>query len=198
MKLVIFDMDGVLIDSEDYHFEALNSALGEYRVSREFHDTKCKGLSTKGKLKVIGVPEHSHKEIWSKKQNETYRVLSDYVKTDRDLMHIMSQLKAKGYQIAVASNSIRNTVKIIIERLGIMKYVDLFVSNQDVMRAKPFPEMYWKCMTLLNALPRNTVIIEDSELGRQGARDSGAHLLEVESRKDVNQSLITDITSVLQ
>ena len=94
-------------------------------------------------------------------------------------------------KFVVASNSIRNTVKIIIERLGIMKYVDLFVSNQDVMRTKPFPEMYWKCMTLLNALPKDTVIIEDSELGRQGARDSGAHLLGVESRKDVNQSLVT-------
>ena len=78
------------------------------------------------------------------------------------------------------------------------KYVDLFVSNQDVMRAKPFPEMYWKCMTLLNALPRNTVIIEDSEVGIQGARDSGAHFLEVESRKDVNQSLVLDVISVLQ
>ena len=197
MKLVIFDMDGVLIDSDNYHFNALNSALGDYKVSREFHDVKCKGLSTKDKLKVIGVPEQLHKEVWDKKQKETYRILSDYVRIDKDLMYIMSQLKSQGYQIAVASNSTRNTVKIIIERLGVMKYVDLFVSNQDVMRTKPFPEMYWRCMTLLNALPKNTVIIEDSELGRQGARDSGAHLLEVESRKDVNQSLVTKILSLL-
>ena len=197
MKLVIFDMDGVLIDSDDYHFNALNSALGDYKVSREFHDIKCKGLSTKDKLKVIGVPESLHKEVWNKKQKETFRILSNYVRVDKDLMYIMSQLKNEGYEIAVASNSARNTVKIIIERLGIMKYVDLFVSNQDVMRTKPFPEMYWKCMTLLDALPKNTVIIEDSELGCQGARDSGAHLLEVESRKDVNQSLVTKIISVL-
>ena len=67
-----------------------------------------------------------------------------------------------------------------------MDEVDYFVSNEDVTRAKPYPEMYWKCMTALNVLPKSTIIVEDSHIGRQGALDSGAHLLAVENAKEVN------------
>ena len=62
-----------------------------------------------------------------------------------------------------------------------MEYVDYYVSNEDVKRTKPFPEMYWSCMTALHALPKNTIIIEDSHIGRQGALDSGANLLPMEN-----------------
>jgi hypothetical protein len=66
-----------------------------------------------------------------------------------------------------------------------MEYVDYYISNQDVFNPKPFPEMYWKCMTTLHALPRDTLIIEDSHIGRQGALDSGAVLLAVENTHNV-------------
>jgi len=97
--------------------------------------------------------------------------------------------------IAVASNSIRETVKLSLLRIGIMEYVDYYVSNQDVTNSKPFPEMYWKCMIALHALPKDTLIIEDSHIGRQGALNSGAMLLAVENSHDV---LWEDIEKKLQ
>jgi len=95
-------------------------------------------------------------------------------------------LKMKGWKIAVASNSIRETVRIALDTIGILGEIDFIVSNQDVRFAKPFPEMYWRCMIGLNALPKNTIIIEDSHIGRQGAIDSGAILYPVENADDLN------------
>ena len=112
-------------------------------------------------------------------------------------MNYFQQLKDEGYSIAVASNSIRNTVKIILLRLGVLEFVDIYISNEDVYRNKPFPEMYWKCMIRLGALPKDTVIVEDSHIGRQGAIDSKCHLVPVDDRKDFNQQKVDKIKSLL-
>ena len=201
-KLVIFDLDGVLIDSKDYHYEALNKALGsEYAISREDHVTTYDGLPTKAKLELLtkrkGLPVDQYDNIWRNKQEETLKIFSEYVAKDYELMGYFQQLIDIGYKIAVASNSIRNTVKIILLRLGILEFVDFYVSNEDVVRNKPFPAMYWKCMTTLGAIPNDTVIIEDSHIGRQGALDSKAHLIPVENRKDLNQNKIDRIKKIL-
>jgi dTDP-glucose pyrophosphorylase len=101
------------------------------------------------------------------------------------LIDICVKLKASGYKIAVASNSIRESIKISLISIGIIEYVDYYVSNEDVQRSKPYPEMYWKCMIALNAIPSNTIILEDSHIGRQAALSSGANLLPIENAQDV-------------
>ena len=194
-KLVIFDLDGVLIDSKDYHYEALNQALGkEYAISREEHVTQYDGLPTTAKLKLLtenkGLPTDRYDQIWKDKQANTLKIFSECVAKDYELMGYFQQLVDAGYKIAVASNSIRNTVKIILLRLGLLEFVDVYISNEDVVRNKPFPSMYWKCMMTLGALPDDTVILEDSHIGRQGALDSKCHLVPIEDRKDLNLSLI--------
>jgi dTDP-glucose pyrophosphorylase len=128
---------------------------------------------------------------------ETFKVFDEQVRKDYELMGYFQQLKDEGYNIAVASNSIRNTVKIILLRLGVLEFVDIYISNEDVYRNKPFPEMYWKCMIRLGALPKDTVIVEDSHIGRQGAIDSKCHLVAVDDRKDFNQQKVDKIKSLL-
>ena len=201
-KLVIFDLDGVLIDSKDYHYEALNQALGkEYSISREDHVSIYDGLPTKTKLELLtknkGLPIELYDQIWKNKQEATLKIFNNSVLKDYEMMGYFQQLVDCGYKIAVASNSIRNTVKILLLRLGLLEFVDMYVSNEDVVRNKPFPEMYWKCMTAFGALPSDTVIIEDSHIGRQGALDSKAHLIPVENRKDLNQEKINRIKKIL-
>ena len=198
-KLVIFDLDGVLLDSRELHFESLNRALvGLFLepISREDHLSTYDGLPTTRKLRMLterkGVPADLHDAIWKEKQAQTATLFSE-IKVDHELVLIMEKLKRAGVMIACASNSVRSTVKLALLRLGLMEYVDYYVSNEDVQRAKPYPEMYWKAMTALGVLPRNTVIIEDSHIGRQGAMDSGAHLVAVENRGDVSISIIDRI-----
>ena len=202
-KLVIFDLDGVLIDSKDYHYDALNEALGEeYAISREEHVSTYDGLPTTAKLELLsknkGLPADRYEEIWKAKQENTLHIFKTKVDKDYELMGYFQQLSDEGYKIAVASNSIRNTVKIILLRLGLLEFVDIYVSNEDVVRNKPFPSMYWKCMMALGALPDDTVILEDSHIGRQGALDSKCHLVPIENRSDLNQAKVDRIKRILQ
>jgi HAD superfamily hydrolase (TIGR01509 family) len=199
-NLVIFDLDGVLIDSRDMHYEALNRALervsSDYVINREEHLSLYDGLPTSRKLSMLtekkGLPVEKHQQIWEDKQKATLEIFSD-LEHDYELMHYFQQLKQKDYQVAVASNSIRNTVKLVLLKLGILEFIDYYVSNEDVIKNKPFPEMYWKCMTACNALPKDTIIFEDSHIGRQGALDSGATLIAIENRHDLNQEKINKV-----
>jgi HAD superfamily hydrolase (TIGR01509 family) len=199
-KLVIFDLDGVLIDSRDMHYEALNVALRnvghEYVIDIQEHLSLYDGLPTSRKLSMLtekkNLPVDKHQQIWEDKQKATFEIFSE-LEHDYELMHYFQQLKQRGYQVAVASNSIRNTVKLVLLKLGILEFIDYYVSNEDVTRNKPFPEMYWKCMTACNSLPKDTIIFEDSHIGRQGAMDSGATLIAIENRHDLNQDKINRV-----
>ncbi len=120
-NLVIFDLDGVLIDSREMHYEALNSALSavgeQYVINKEEHLSVYDGLPTSRKLAMLterkGLPVELHNTIWENKQKATLEIFS-HLEHDYELMHYFQQLKNKGYQIAVASNSIRNTVKLVL------------------------------------------------------------------------------------
>lgn len=203
-NLVIFDLDGVLIDSRDMHYEALNRALvnidSKYIINKEEHLSLYDGLPTSKKLAMLterkGLPVDKHQQIWEDKQSATLDIFSK-LENDYELMHYFQQLKSHGYNIAVASNSIRNTVKTVLLRLGLLEFIDYYVSNEDVNRNKPFPEMYWKCMIACNAIPKNTVIFEDSHIGRQGALDSGSTLIAIENRHDLNQEKINKVFKIL-
>ena len=198
-KLIIFDLDGVLIDSRNLHYYALNEALSyvgdNYKISVEEHLSVYDGLNTTKKLKLLtqtkGLEPKHYDVIWENKQNATFKYLKD-LKQEFLLQKIFKCIKDKDYKIAIASNSIRETVKLSLLSIGVLEFVDYYVSNEDVTRTKPYPEMYWKCMIAMNALPKNTIIIEDSHIGRQGAIDSGAHLLAVDDSNEVNSEHILD------
>ena len=191
-KLIIFDLDGVLIESRELHYHSLNNALRsidpKYVIQRDEHLSIYDGLNTTRKLKLLSetklLPAEYHDMVWQRKQLATFDLIKKFTVDDK-LVDIFSKLKSAGYLIAVASNSIRETVKLSLLKIGVMEYVDCYVSNQDVVHPKPYPEMYWKCMTTLKALPRDTLIVEDSHIGRQGALDSGAVLLAVEDSHNV-------------
>ncbi len=198
-KLIIFDLDGVLINSRELHYNALNDAIEQvcgvtYTIGWNEHLSKYDGLPTKKKLEMLtrekGLTANLYDLIYDAKQESTRRLILLMPQSEK-LISIMSDASLVwGYKIAVASNSIRDTVKIAIHALGLTPFVDYYVSNEDVQRAKPYPEMYWKCMMAVNAIPATTVIVEDSHIGREGAIASGAQLLAVENPDDVQYPLI--------
>ena len=204
-KLIIFDLDGVLIDSRELHYDALNAALAmvnqNYVITREEHLSKYDGLNTTKKLELLSAEKGLSREyfdlVWNNKQRATLGLISEFPK-NQFLIDTFKLLKMRDIKIAVASNSIRETVKLALLSIGVLKYVDYFVSNEDVKRTKPFPEMYWKCMTALNALPQNTVIIEDSHIGREGALNSGAHLVAVKDTTDLTIDKIDEAVDILE
>jgi HAD superfamily hydrolase (TIGR01509 family) len=203
-KLIIFDLDGVLIESRELHFHALNCALEkvgeEYTISLEEHLSLYDGLNTTKKLEMLSERKNLDRkhfnQIWQDKQTATFELIKEFPYNGH-LVGIFSNLKKQGFKVAVASNSIRETIKLALLSIGVMEYVDYYVSNEDVKRTKPFPEMYWQCMTALNALPKNTVIIEDSHIGRQGALDSGAHLVPVKDSNDLTEEKVQEAIDIL-
>jgi HAD superfamily hydrolase (TIGR01509 family) len=203
-KLVIFDLDGVLIESRELHYEALNDALRkvgtEYVITREEHLSLYDGLNTTKKLEMLsekkGLDRKYFNQIWQDKQVATFNLIRQFPKNNK-LRQMFAKLSSNGIKIAIASNSIRETVKLALLSVGVMEYVDYYVSNEDVKRTKPYPEMYWQCMTALDVLPKNTVIIEDSHIGRQGALDSGAHLVPVKDSYDLTMEKIDEAIDTL-
>ena len=98
----------------------------------------------------------------------------------------MEEIVSEGYKIAVCSNSIRKTVLTVLSKLGIMEYMDLIISNEDVKNSKPHPEMYWKAMSMMGVLPEETLIVEDSPYGLLAASRAKAHILRVKDSNEVN------------
>jgi HAD superfamily hydrolase (TIGR01509 family) len=192
-KLVIFDLDGVLIDSRELHYEALNQALAKvdskYIISREEHLSIFDGLNTTKKLNLLsqlkGLPSKHYDDIWKDKQKSTLDLIANAPKNN-SIEIIVGELKKRGWKIAVASNSIRETVRVALDALKILGEVDYYVSNEDVFNPKPFPEMYWKCMSTLKCLPKNTIIVEDSHIGREGALNSGGQLYPVKDAYELD------------
>lgn len=199
IKLIIFDLDGVLCDTRDWHYFALNAALTDidpkYVISKEEHLSTYDGLPTTKKLKLLtqykGLPEDMYETVWKMKQDKTIDVIEEHLPENKIAQDIMKHLSKEGYKIAVASNSIRSTVRVALDKMGLMRYVDYYYSNQDVRNPKPNTEMYMKAMIDCEVDAKETVIIEDSHIGRQAVLHSGAHLLAIRVPEDLTLKSIT-------
>jgi HAD superfamily hydrolase (TIGR01509 family) len=194
IKLIVFDLDGVLVEAKLIHFEALNEALGsEYAIDWNDHLGKYDGLKTNQKLEMLtrekNLPIESYAEVWRKKQELTLLKLNDLQKSPQ-LIDCMSKLVEDGYKLAVCSNSIRRTVLTVLSKLDIIQYFDLILSNEDVMTSKPHPEIYWKVMSKMRVLPEETLIVEDSPYGLLAASRSRASVFRVASPKEISYSSI--------
>jgi beta-phosphoglucomutase-like phosphatase (HAD superfamily)/dTDP-glucose pyrophosphorylase len=199
-ELVIFDLDGVLIDSKELHFEALNEALREidskFEISHSNHSTKYDGLSTRRKLEMLhsekGFPLEHFEKVWKLKQDITLRMLGE-IKRDEELISFMVFLQNQGIKLAVASNAVRNTIDLVLRNLGIIDFFSLILSNENVKSSKPHPEIYWKTMMHFEVVPDATVIFEDSYVGRLAALRSGARLIPIENRRDLTWQRIRQV-----
>ena len=197
IKLIIFDLDGVLVDARELHYEALNDALekvdSKYVISRKEHLSTYDGLGTQKKLKMLtitkGLPEDSHQLVWRLKQDMTLKIIDSFT-IDERIQGILKQLKAEGYTVACATNSIRETAKLQLIRKGFFEYIDYLYTQSDVNNTKPSAEVYLRCMISARCNPDETVIIEDSHIGRKAALSSGSFLCPVINSLDVDYDKI--------
>jgi len=192
IKAVIFDMDGVLIEAKEWHYDALNKALSlfGYHISRHEHLTAYDGLPTSRKLDMLSVerdlPVALHAFINEMKQVYTMEIVYAQCKPTFVHQYALSTLKRQGYKLAVASNSIRNTVQVMMDKANLDQYLDLQLSNEDVLQPKPAPDIYLKAIRDLGLRPDECLIVEDNENGIRAAKASGAHVLVVSETSDVN------------
>lgn len=191
-KAIIFDLDGVLIDSKDIHFNALNLALDEFGsdliITRDEQDNIFEGLTTKAKLNILtkikDLPESLHEDIWRLKQ-EYSATLFTSVSQDKELINLFKFIRSNNIKIGVASNSIRKTLDGCLKSLGLIELINYSLSNEDVSLPKPSPEIYNKVINYFETNADNTVIFEDSPVGLAAAYASGASVEQVRNRSDI-------------
>lgn len=191
IKAVIFDMDGVLIEARDWHYEALNRALRLFglEISRYDHLTTFDGLPTRRKLQILSaegdLPTDLHDFINDLKQRYTMAIVHAQCKPRFIHEFALSRLKTNGYRLVVCSNSIRDTIEVMMRKAALIDHLEFIISNQDVTHAKPNPEMYDLAIARMGIPPTACLIVEDNENGIRAARASGAHVMEVEDVDEV-------------
>ncbi len=198
IKAVVFDLDGVLVDAKDWHYDALNRALNHfgYKISRFDHLITYDGLPTRKKLEMLslerGLPRELHNFLNELKQVYTLELIYAKCKPVFAHQYALSKLKAEGFKIGVASNSIRKSVDTMMHLTNLDIYFDVMLSNQDVKRAKPDPEMYCKAIQVLGVEPDECLVVEDNDNGVRSATGAGANVLVVETVNEVTYGRIRE------
>lgn len=200
IELIIFDMDGVLIDACDWHRIAFNNALKKiynYEISLEDHYKIYNGLPTKVKLKKLFesgiIDQNKFEEIENLKQQETIKIIKENAKLDTSKVELMKYLKQNNILIGCYTNSIRKTATMMLDQIGVLNYLDIFITNQDVKNSKPDPEGYNLCCERLKIDKNKALIIEDSEKGVMAASSSNIKYIRVNNATEVNINLFKDI-----
>ena len=196
VESVIFDMDGTLIDAREWHFRSLNEALqifGE-EISIEEHLSRFDGLPTKVKLATLTelgrIPKNIHGIVSAVKQDRTLREVAKNCFPRVEHLLLMSWLRARGIPIAVATNSIRATAETMLKSSGVFGFIDCLVTNEDVRRAKPDPEIYLVACERLGVSPENTLVVEDHPYGVEAGKKAGCDVIQVNGPWEVTTKLI--------
>ena len=191
-KLVLFDLDGVIVDTKGIHYRALNDAISQvdpkYIITELEHVARYDGLKTRTKLNMLseekGLPYTDHQQIYDEKQRLTIYHFSQ-IQTNERMREIFKTLSEDGYMVGCCTNCIRRTALVALAKVGVIEYLDVIMTNDDVKNAKPHPEIYWKAMSIMGCLPEETLIIEDSPQGLLSATRSRADYIRVKNSKDV-------------
>jgi HAD superfamily hydrolase (TIGR01509 family) len=203
IEAVVFDMDGVLVDARDWHFRALNQALGlfGYSIPRSEHQAVYDGLPTRTKLSMlsdaVGLPRGLHQVISALKQDFTLKEALLNCKPEFSVINVLTELRDQGFVLGCASNSVRKSVQTFLQQSEILDFFSVVLSNEDVNKPKPDPEIYRLAMQTLGVSPDVTLVVEDNEHGRLAATNAGAHVLMVSSPSDVTvDRILNQIRSI--
>lgn len=182
MKAVIFDMDGVLVDSQPYHFKADIDTMAEYGVIKDqkFYESFA-GTLTADRMRTLkemfglDVPVE---EMTIKRENMILDIMGkEDIKPVSGIPEFLRSIKEKGLTTAVASSSDYKLINLILDRLKIAKYFDSVTSGSDVKRGKPSPDVFLLAAERIGIEPAECLVVEDSENGVKAAKAAGMKAL---------------------
>ena len=179
-KACLFDLDGVLVDTAIYHFQAWKM-LGEnfnYQLTEEQNE-QLKGVSRVESLnRILDWANYSttaeQKEVWLKEKNDNYLQLISNMNPAEILpgvVDFLGQIKEQGYKIALGSAS--KNAEIILEKTDLMPWFDLIIDGNKVTKSKPDPEVFLKGAEGLGFQPEECIVFEDAQAGVEAAKKGG-------------------------
>jgi HAD superfamily hydrolase (TIGR01509 family) len=177
VESVLFDLDGVLVDACDWHYDALNEALNEvvgYKISKKDHETKYNGLPTAVKLNILKIKKEDQDKIWNLKQKYTSIIINKKAKILPSKIELLNFLKNNDIIIGCVTNSIKKTATEMLQKTGQFNYIDFLITNEDVKNNKPSPECYNFAIDKFFLNADKTICVEDSPKGIEAAKNSKA------------------------
>lgn len=190
IKAILYDLDGVLVNATEWHYEALNMALQEvagFVIGREEHIETFNGIPTQKKLEILNeygrLSKDLFQQVWEKKQEKTFEVIEKFASIDQTKIRLHKG--TTRYKKVCVTNSIKKSAVLMLEKTGQMEFMDLIISNEDVWSPKPFPEGYVRAMLKLDVKPSECLVVEDSPKGLLAAQWSGGHVYEVSGFHEV-------------
>lgn len=200
-KAILFDADGVMFDARHIHYEALNLALKDYGfyISYEDHIARFDGKTTRTKLHMLTQEQNLepdlYDEIFGAKQQYTNALFETELHIDPTKIELLQRLKDEGYLVAICSNAIRESVKTMSTKIGIIDMLDLYLGNEDADNPKPAPDIYLEGAKRLGVDIQECVIVEDSEVGMEAARAANpGRIVRVTGPGMVNIHLYSSLT----
>lgn len=195
IKAILFDLDGVLVDMPKGHFEALNRALSLFgaRINEDEHYSYFNGLPTRKKIEELErtgrLPEGLKEFINTIKQQYTKELIPKYCVPEYSKIIMMQRLKQEGFLIGCCSNSVRDTLHLMLQSAQLFDFFDVIIGNDEITNAKPDPEIYLTAFERLGVTPKEVTIVEDAPHGIAAAKASGAQVIEVRGVEDVHLQL---------
>lgn len=185
IKAVIFDMDGLMIDSEPIQSKSFEIVLKEYGIKPKYQKN--------GLVQIIGVragdnwgilkKKHKISEtvevLIEKKQKAYIELLTENIKPTKGLIYLLKLLKKHNIRMGIASSSSLEHIMLVIKSLDITDYFDEIISGHDVVKGKPDPEIFLKTAENLQVLPNQCIVLEDAESGVQAAHAAGMRVIAV-------------------
>lgn len=185
-KAIIFDLDGVLVHTDRFHYlawKSLADSLGIY--FDETINNRCRGVSRMDSLEIVlersdGQYTTEQKMAFAEQKNEKYK---EYLATmkpsdlSEDVVYTLNELKRRGYRIAVGSSS-KNTT-LILKRVGIFEMFDAIADGTMISHSKPNPEVFLKAAQLLGEEPSNCIVVEDAVAGVQAGKNAGMQTIAI-------------------
>ncbi len=204
IKGVIFDLDGVLVDTAVFHFQAWKRLAQELGFDfTEIENEQLKGVSRIASLEKIlnwaGVDASESEKIeMAERKNRWYLDLIEQMKADEILpgsLELLHWLKKNGYQVALGSAS--KNAPLILEKTGMISFFDVLVDGNSVSLSKPNPEVFLKAARDLKLLPEVCLVFEDAQAGVDAARAAGMSVIGIGSNLNGTDLSISSLEEVL-
>jgi len=194
IEAVIFDMDGVILDSEPIHYRVEKAIMKENGFDFQFEDhAGYVGQTTQDLWDDLCTKHHLPigAEVLSAIDEKNYlnKLKNGSIQPIAGVKELIESLHNDGIKLIIASSAVRNNIEVVMDKFDIRKYFEGYVSGQDVQKTKPNPEIFLKAAEKLDVSPEDCVVIEDAKHGVEAAKSAGMLCIAFKNLNSGNQDL---------
>jgi beta-phosphoglucomutase family hydrolase len=193
IKAVIFDLDGVIGETEHAHIQAEKETMLKHGVKisadelHEYTGTTAKHMFTSliKKYKLSTTLE----EIFNEKEEIMFRLLEEGIEPTKGVIVLLLKLKQRRIKLGIGSSSHKRLIEYVLKKLNIATLFGAVVGAEDIVNSKPNPEIFLTCAKRLHTRPGGCLVVEDSKLGVEAAKKAGMKCLGYKNPSSGNQDL---------